>query len=334
VTPNPVSVIVGSTQLFTATAYDASNNVIPGVNFTWATNVGSINAAGLFTAQIVPGIGVVTAINGSVTGIASVTVAEHSFQINLTQGWNLISIPLELSDTSINAVLFSINGKWCYAQYYDATDAADHWKTYATFKPAILNDLWNLDNTMGFWIYMVDAATLTVYGNYPGTSNILLHAGWNLVGYPSLNYSRTIVDVFAGTGYDMVEGINASDPYRTSLLPGTYIVTPGEGYWLHVPSDAIWTVTSAPPTNDPMSININPPSSEEEITGLDIQQSENAMENSAATQPDTIVNGDDNQEMSISQGPSFKEISGQASVLFLVFAMLFVTSLRIRKRRK
>jgi hypothetical protein len=110
-------------------------------------------------------------------------------------------------------------------------------------------------------------------------------------------------------------------------------MTPGVGYWVHVPSDTIWTVTSAPPPNDPLSEDINPPGSEEEITGSDEQQFQDLME-SSATQPDTKVNSDDNQEMSLSQGPSISEMSGQASVLLLMFAVLYVIALRIRKRRE
>jgi hypothetical protein len=74
VIPNPESVVVGSTQSFTAIAYDVLNNTIPGVTFIWTTDVGSIDANGLFTAQTTPGIGTVTATNGIVNGSANVTV--------------------------------------------------------------------------------------------------------------------------------------------------------------------------------------------------------------------------------------------------------------------
>ena len=46
----------------------------------------------------------------------------------------------------------------------------------------------------------------------------------------------------AGTGYDAVEGFNASHPYRISPLADTYLMQPGEGYWVHVPADTTWVV--------------------------------------------------------------------------------------------
>ena len=82
---------------------------------------------------------------------------------------------------------------------------------------------------------------LTVTGSIPGSTNILLHSGWNLVGYPSL-VEKSISDALAGTGYDRVEGFNATAPYRINQLADSYMMKPGEGYWVHVPADSIWTI--------------------------------------------------------------------------------------------
>ena len=81
------------------------------------------------------------------------------FSVDLNDGWNLVSFPLIPADTSIEQVLSSISGQWDIVEYYNASDTNDHWKTYATFKPASLNDLWNLDNTMGFWLHVTNATT-------------------------------------------------------------------------------------------------------------------------------------------------------------------------------
>jgi hypothetical protein len=74
VTPDPTTLTVGQTHLFSATAYDEYNNLLPGVEFTWITDVGSVDATGLFMAKTMPGTGEVTAMNGTVNGTASVTV--------------------------------------------------------------------------------------------------------------------------------------------------------------------------------------------------------------------------------------------------------------------
>ena len=160
--------------------------------------------------------------------------------IPLHEGWNLISVPLAQFDVSIDAVLQSIAGKWDYIQTYNATES--RWKSNVTFRPYFLNDLHDLNHKMGFWINITEAGVnLTVIGYVPA-DGITLFAGWNLVGYPSCT-QRNISDALAGTGYDRpVEGYNGTAPYRISQLSDTYPMKPGEGYWVHVPVDTIWTI--------------------------------------------------------------------------------------------
>ncbi len=162
-----------------------------------------------------------------------------SFNISISAGWNLISIPLILTDRSFESVLSSISGKWSVAKYYDSLDTADPWKTYRANGTS--NDLTGADNAMGFWLYALENCTLTVFGEIPQTTQIPLHAGWNLVGYPAQT-SRTVAEALWGTGADRVE---AFDPSGPSLLremgPGEYMM-PGQGYWVHVVADSVWTV--------------------------------------------------------------------------------------------
>jgi len=171
----------------------------------------------------------------------TIGVISDTFDISLSPGWNFISFPLVQSNTSILAVLASIDGQWDLVKYYDTTDPADPWKTYGTYKPASLNDLLALDHTMGFWIRSTGNCTLQINGELPSYTNITLKAGWNMVGYSSLT-ERTISEALNGTGYDCVEGFNASDPELISELDDSYLMRPGEGYLVHVPVDTVWTM--------------------------------------------------------------------------------------------
>ena len=158
-------------------------------------------------------------------------------------GWNFISIPVNLTDTSITSVLASIDGKWDYALYYDAADQSDHWKSYHTSRPAILNDLWNIDHNMGFWLHTTEPCTLDITGVLPGQVDISLYAGWNMVGYPAVNdMAYTVADLKTDTGATIVQGFNASHPYNIEILPDSYVLKRGEGYWLKVDSATTWTV--------------------------------------------------------------------------------------------
>ena len=162
------------------------------------------------------------------------------YEIQLQGGWNLISLPLEQVDTSIPSVLTSISGQWNVVKYYDNTDKNDPWKTY---RPgASTNDLAGIDNTMGFWINITEPnVNVTVRGNITSSTSISLYAGWNLVGYPSQT-TETVANALWGTGADRVEVCNISEPYLIKEVGPTYIMKPGEGYWVHVPADSVWTI--------------------------------------------------------------------------------------------
>lgn len=160
--------------------------------------------------------------------------------ITLVEGWNLISLPFVQFDGSIDNVLASIEGKWNVVKYYDSLDLADPWKSYRIGGTA--NDLAEIDNTMGFWIFITQPnVTLTVTGMIPSTTTIPLYAGWNLVGYPAQT-TNTIGNALWGTGADRVEVFDPVSPYIKEVGP-TYVMKPGGGYWVHVPVDTIWVIT-------------------------------------------------------------------------------------------
>ena len=155
-------------------------------------------------------------------------------------GWQLISIPYAPVNTIMSSVLVTLDGDYDMVQYYDSTDSSDHWKSYNMNRP--LNDLTDIDSTMGVWINITQPTVLTYYGDRPTTTNVDLKAGWNLVGYPSLT-EKSIADALLGTGYDRpVEGDDPAAPYYVTPLTDSYMMKPGEGYWVHVPADIVWTV--------------------------------------------------------------------------------------------
>jgi len=165
----------------------------------------------------------------------------ETFEIPLSLGWNLISLPLIQYDESINAVLSSIAGKWDYIQAYNTTDP-DHWRTFSMYKPGNLNDLSYIDHKMSFWIHITEPnVTLSVQGNFTNTTNIQFFAGWNLIGYPTLT-NETVGNAFFGTSVDRVMVGDTLEPYNIKEVGPAYVMKPGEGYWVHAPFDTIWVV--------------------------------------------------------------------------------------------
>lgn len=169
----------------------------------------------------------------------TIDVRAVMFTIELEEGWNLISIPLEMTHTSVEEVLSSISGKWDVVKWYDPTDSADPWKTYRVGGTA--NDLWNIDSSMGFWIHTNAVCSLSISGLELSTTSINLYAGWNLVGYPTLSETVTVSYAFWGTGASRVEVFDPISPYIREAEP-TYVMTPGEAYWVRVAGDTVWTI--------------------------------------------------------------------------------------------
>ncbi|KYK26458.1 MAG: hypothetical protein AYK23_02980 [Candidatus Proteinoplasmatales archaeon SG8-5] len=167
--------------------------------------------------------------------------ADPTHNITLDEGWNLVSLPLEQPDESIDQALSSIAGQWDCIRTYNAITGT--WESNSTYAPNQLNDLSTLNHKQGFWINITEpgGTTLTVSGPIPTSTSIDLYAGWNLVGYPSL-VNETVANALWGTGADTVMVCDTSEPYHIREVDPMYLMTPGEGYWVHVPFDTVWIV--------------------------------------------------------------------------------------------
>jgi hypothetical protein len=170
----------------------------------------------------------------------------NSFKIPVVTGWNLVSTPLVQPNSDLPGALLDRHGdtQWDRVMCYNASDGSDHWKQFNINWSPPLNDLKNVNNMMGLWLNVtfVGDGFLNVTGLLPITTQVPLMAGWNLVGYPSLSTNMTVADALWGTGADMVEVFDLVATYRTKVVGPTYIMKPGEGYWVHVVADSVWTV--------------------------------------------------------------------------------------------
>jgi parallel beta-helix repeat protein len=163
------------------------------------------------------------------------------YNISLAIGWNLISIPLAMADDTVENVLSSISGSWDAVKYYDSADSANHWKSCRPASP--VNTLANIDSLMGVWLHATENCTLAISGEARTNNQMTFRAGWNLVGYPSLN-SRSASDALAGTGADRIAIYDgASSSFMRDITDlSTVTMAAGSGYWVHVPADVIWTL--------------------------------------------------------------------------------------------
>jgi len=167
-----------------------------------------------------------------------------SYNISLSKGWNLISIPLMPEDTGIASVLFPIHGNYSIVWAYNASDTADHWKKYDPSAP-FGNDLINIEPGKGYWIMMISDDTLPIIGTVPESTDINLKTGWNLIGYNSLD-NQPIAEALSSISgnYTIVWAYDASDtadhwkkydpgaPFGNDLTD----MEPVKGYWIMMTS--------------------------------------------------------------------------------------------------
>ncbi len=170
--------------------------------------------------------------------------SQSIFSIPVLPGWNLISFPIQASGSPLD-VLNDMGGDtiWDIVKRFDPLSPADPWKTYRV--GSTVNDLLNIDNTMGLWVHITNAGTdslLTVPGAEPGITVISLRTGWNLVSYASLT-PRTANVALSGTSTDMIAYYQAASPYITDTADlETVTMEAGKAYWVHVTADCLWIV--------------------------------------------------------------------------------------------
>ncbi|MBI5001168.1 MAG: amidase domain-containing protein [Euryarchaeota archaeon] len=164
--------------------------------------------------------------------------------VPLTQGWNLVSLPLVQANSSLQSCLASIAGSYDRTQFYDSSSTINQWRQYYSGWQPALNDLSQLNHSIAFWLNVTaPSATLNVTGTLPSSTAIVLRQGWNMVGYPARNDSSyTVGQLKTATGATIVEGFNGSATYKTSVLPDSRIMKRGEGYWVYAPAPTTWMV--------------------------------------------------------------------------------------------
>jgi hypothetical protein len=169
-----------------------------------------------------------------------------SYAIPLSEGWNLISIPLIQSDTQINTVLESIDGDYDSIQWFDSSDILDPWKHNINGKP-FGNDLSDITHELAFWVYITKpgGTELSCKGIAPTIGqSIDLHKGWNLVGYPSLinrDRNTALNNIAYGSDVDAVWTYNAASNQWTKLQSSDQF-TLSRGYWIHSLVEKTWDV--------------------------------------------------------------------------------------------
>jgi hypothetical protein len=160
----------------------------------------------------------------------------RQFSMALKKGWNLISIPVGPENNTIESVLSSIGGKYTMLRSFDPVEG---WKTYDPLHPEPeYSDLHLIYPDEGYWINMTGDANLTVTGMEMANTQILLAAGWNLIGYPTFTVQGVAGALSSIDGsyelvrtYDTEAGWMTYDPMHPEFSD-LMQMAPGFGYWV------------------------------------------------------------------------------------------------------
>lgn len=154
------------------------------------------------------------------------------------EGPVLVSFPLKMVNSSIEWAFKTTN--WDKARYYD--QGTGEWLEY--HKDKNWNDLLTVNQSMGIWVNVTSTAPITSAGIVPKSYTIPLAKGWNLVGFPRIDWGYSVNDLMTQTGADRVEAFDFGEqPYKLYVLSGSTWLTPGEGYWIRVPANTLWILS-------------------------------------------------------------------------------------------
>ena len=168
------------------------------------------------------------------------------FSMNLSAGWNLLSLPVVPTSTAPSDVLHSVAGDYALVMAYDATTG--NWRSFDPSLPPAGQTLTALDQTTAFWLRMDRRATLTLAGALPGSTEQTLSAGWNLVAFPAQTTKAVpeALDWIAGDYSAVWEYVaEAPNPWRMygpSVPPWANTLAalePGRGYWIQATRDGV-----------------------------------------------------------------------------------------------
>jgi hypothetical protein len=173
--------------------------------------------------------------------------APSAYNVQVQAGWNLVSSPLLFVASGLPNAMIDAGGdtQWDRLLWFDPTSPSDPWKQCNSNWSSGMCDLKSATPEKGFWMHVttVGDGLVKVQGLVPPSTTIDLKAGWNLIGYPARDDSGyTVGNLKAATGATTVEGFNAPSEYKTAVLPDGTLMRRGQGYWVNVPADTVWTV--------------------------------------------------------------------------------------------
>jgi hypothetical protein len=165
--------------------------------------------------------------------VFTIEMAVPVASIDLVAGWNLVSLPLIPTNSTIEAVLAGVNATVAY--HYDAATA-----TWLVWTPGG-GTLTEMVDGLGYWVFAGTAGTMIFDGQpmpdppaLPPTYDVV--AGWNMIGVKSetpVHHSAYLMSI---TGdYSVLYAMDADSGMWIGVYPKEEnggMMVPGHGFWI------------------------------------------------------------------------------------------------------
>jgi hypothetical protein len=145
-----------------------------------------------------------------------------TIEIHMAKGWNLVSIPCEQVDP-LPAHVFP--GAFGSVFTYDPG-------SYDYAEATII------ECGKSYWVFYLDATTITIFCNGPCTPTIACKAGWNLIG--SCLNTIQVEDLILSNG--MILGVAFKYDPSIGDYAETAVILPGQGTWIFLTEDCSLTL--------------------------------------------------------------------------------------------
>ncbi|RDE13890.1 MAG: hypothetical protein C4K47_05325 [Candidatus Thorarchaeota archaeon] len=185
-----------------------------------------------------------------VTDTILLDTASATFYLNLSEGWNLVAVPVVASGHRASTLGLDTGDVVC--GWNSATGA---YRMYIVgISPSVMD--FSIVPSTGYWIYVQSGTeTLTLEGVLPSTPQTRTVAvpaggGWALIGFNSLDTAKHASDIpamysVAGGVKMVVSWDSATKAYRSwiSTIPtmNNFLLVPGQGYWIYCSASGVLT---------------------------------------------------------------------------------------------
>jgi len=264
---------------FTVTAHDPDGDILS-YNWTLDGVEVSTNNSWIYTPDATEsGLKVVkvTISDGSPLSrdtieIRIVYVLSENYTTSLTAGWNLISVPLNLTTWELGEEAAvgdplnvtpknSLTSIYRYNTTSGLFEKCDHFDDWGWWPATGSENFTKLEPGRGYWVMAKNDCNLTFTGTAPSDLNVTVKKGWNLIGWYSMEEALLGEESVVGDPLNVTPKNNLTSIYRYNATSGLFEkcdhfdnwgwwqatgsesfteLEPGRGYWVMAKNDCVW----------------------------------------------------------------------------------------------